>query len=114
MGDGVTGTRNAPVHQTTHAGNTGASSAADSAAQSKFGDALKQESLCPEGLSRRPPDGCTYLRNPSQPLDLQFHGDPDRFKGPVNRSNGPTTQSPSLSCPQTPLKSLRVPFTAVD
>jgi hypothetical protein len=106
MGNGVTSTGNAPAHQTTDAGNTGASSAADTAAQSEFGDALKQESLCPEGLSRRPQDGCTYLRNPSQPVDLQFHGDPDRFKGPMNRPNGPDYSKP---IPQLPSNSLKVP-----
>lgn len=61
MGDGVTGSVNAPAHQTTNAGNTGASSAVDTAAQAEFGDALKQESLCPEGLSRRPHDGLHIL-----------------------------------------------------
>ena len=104
MGDGVTGLGKAPANQTTNTGRSGDSSAAD--AQAEFGKTLNQESLCPEGLSRRPPDGCTYLRNPSQPVDLQFHGDPDRFKGPMNRPNGPDYSKP---IPQLPSNSLKVP-----
>ena len=64
MGDPVTSAGSGPpANQTTNASQSGAASPADP----KFDEALKQESLCPEGLSRRPPDGCTYLRNPSQP-----------------------------------------------
>lgn len=116
MGDGVTGSVNAPVNQTTNARHSGAPSAADTAAQSEFGNALKQESLCLEGLGRPPHDGwvpprydapCTYLRNPSQPsqpVDLQYHGDPNRLKGPTNGSNGPDYTQPIPQLPSTPLK----------
>ena len=69
-------------------------------------EGLKDENLCPEGLSRRPPDGCTYLRHPSQSVDLQFHGDPDRFKGPMNHSDIPDYAKP---LPQLPSNSLKVP-----
>jgi hypothetical protein len=106
MGDGVTGSVNAPANQTTNAGRNGASSAADTAAQAEFGKALKHENPCPEGLSRRPHDGCTYLRDPSQSVDLKFHGDPDRLKGPMNRSNGPDYSKP---IPQLPSTSLKLP-----
>ena len=55
MGDGVTGSGNAPpANQTTNAGQSGAQSQADAAAQSAFGETLKQESLCPEGFSPPP------------------------------------------------------------
>lgn len=117
MGDGVTSSVNAPANQTANAGNSGAPSPADTTAQSKFGEALKQESLCP-GLGRAPhvagmppryDTPCTYLRNPSQPsqpVDLQYHGDPDRLKGPTSRSNGPDYSQP---IPQLPSTSLQVP-----
>lgn len=112
MGDGVTGSTNAPANQTTNAGRSGDSSQADTAAKAKFGEALSQESLCPPGLSRRPPEGCTYLRPPSQPpqpskpIDINIHGDADRFKGPMNRSNGPDTSKP---IPQSPPDSFKLP-----
>jgi hypothetical protein len=100
MGDGVTRAGNAPpASQTTNAGQSGATSAADAA---KFGETLKQESLCPPGLGRPPHVGsfpprydpkCHYLRDPSQPskpADLQVHGDiPNLLKGPTNDPNGP-------------------------
>src|SRR6516225_10207256 len=105
MGDGVTGLGKAPANQTTNTGRSGDSSAAD--AQAEFGKTLNQESLCPEGLSRRPPDGCTYLRNPSQPVDLHLHGDPaDRLKGPTNGSNGPDYSKPIPKLPSTFLPQL--------
>ena len=110
MGDGVTSAGNAPpANQTTNAGQSEAQSQAD-AQSALFGEALKQESLCPEGLSRRPHDGCTYLRNPSQPVDLQFHGDPDRLKGPMNRSTGPDYSKPIPQLPSTSLKLPDGPF----
>ena len=92
MGNTVTSAGSGPpANQTTNASQSGAASPADP----KFDEALKQESLCPEGLSRRPQDGCTYLRNPSQPPQPsqsvdphQVQGDPDRFKSPITRSNG--------------------------
>ena len=108
MGDGVTGSTNAPANQPTNAGRSGASSAADTSAKAEFGKALSQESLCPEGLSRRPPDGCTYLRNPSQPINLQIQGDPDRFKGPMSHAGGPDYSKP---IPQLPSNSLKLPET---
>src|SRR6516165_10252846 len=43
MGDGVTSSVNAPANQTTNAGHSGAPPPADTAAQSEFGEALKQE-----------------------------------------------------------------------
>jgi hypothetical protein len=99
MGDGVTGLGKAPANQMTNAGQSGAASPPDAA---KFGEALAQESLCPEGLGRPPhvagmppryDPPCTYLRNPSQPskpADLQVHGDiPNLLKGPTNDPNGP-------------------------
>jgi hypothetical protein len=105
MGDGVTSAGNGTANQTNNAGNSGAQSAADDAAQSKFGEALKQESLCPPGLGRPPHMGsfpprydpkCHYLRDPSgpsqpsKPADLQVHGDiPNLLKGPTNDPNGP-------------------------
>jgi hypothetical protein len=105
MGDGVTGSVNAPANQTPNAGHSGAPSRADTAAQAEFGKALEQESLCPPGLGR-PPAPCTYLRNPSQSVDLQYRGDPDRFKGPTNGSNGPDYSKP---IPQLPSNSPKVP-----
>jgi hypothetical protein len=103
MGDGVTSLGNAPANQTTNAGQSGASSPADAA---KFDEALKQESLCPEGLGRPPhvagmppryDPPCTYLR--TQPIDLHYHGgdhpDPlNGLKGPTNDPNGPDYKKP--------------------
>jgi len=66
MGDGVTGSTNAPTHLPTNAGRSGDSSAADAAAKAKFGEALNQE-LCPPGLSRRHQDGFNSLRPPDPP-----------------------------------------------
>src|SRR5688500_2433682 len=56
MGDGVTGSTNAPANQPANAGRSGDSSAADAAAKAKFGEALTQE-LCPPGLTLRPREG---------------------------------------------------------
>jgi hypothetical protein len=118
MGDGVTSSGNAPANQTTNAGHSGAPSPADTAAQSKFGEALKTENICPKGLGRPPHDGwvpprydtpCTYLRNPSepsQPVDLRYRGDPDRLKGPTNGSNGPDYSKPIPQLPSTSLPKL--------
>ena len=105
MGDAVTSAGSGPTaNQTTNAGQSGAASPADAA---KFGEALEQENICPEGLSRRPPDGCTYLRNPSQPVDLHLHRDPaDRLKGPTNGSNGPDYSKPIPKLPSTFLPQL--------
>jgi len=93
MGVEVTGSGNAPANQTTNAGRSGAPPAADTTAQAtahaKFGEALKQES-----------------RNPSQPVDLQYHGDPDRLKSPMSRSDGPDYSKP---IPQLPSNSLKLP-----
>jgi hypothetical protein len=96
MGDGVTSAGNAPpANQTTNAGQSGAQSQAD-AQSALFGEALKQENLCPEGLHRphRNDAPCTYLRPPSQssqpskPVDLHLHGDiPNLLKGPTNDPN---------------------------
>jgi hypothetical protein len=117
MGDGVTGAGSAPpANQTTNAGNSGASSPADAA---KFGEALKQESLCPEGLGRPPhvagmprryDPPCTYLRDPSQPANLKVQGDPDRFKSPIiTRSNGPDYSKPIRQLDSNPLSGVKVP-----
>ena len=112
MGDGVTGSTNAPANQPTNAGRSGDTSQADAAAKAKFGEALKQES-CPEGLSRRPQEGCNYLRppadpfQPSKPITTKIDGDPDRFKGPMSpRSEGPDFSKPT---PKLPDSSLQVP-----
>jgi hypothetical protein len=60
------------------------------------------QSPCPGGLGRPShyDAPCTYLRNPSQPVDnpsqpvdLAYHGNPNSLIGPVHRgagSNGPT------------------------
>ncbi len=45
MGDGVTGSTNAPANQPTNAGRSGDTSAADAAAKAKFGEALKPGKL---------------------------------------------------------------------
>lgn len=113
MGDGVTGAVNAPANQTTNARH--GATLTDTAARLEFGNALKHENLCPEGLGRPsrfdPP--CTYLRPPSQPpqpykpVDIKVQGDPDRFKGPMNGgSNGIDYSKPT---PQLPSNSPKVP-----
>ena len=111
MGDGVTGSTNAPTNQPTNAGRSGDTSAADAAAKAKFGEALNQE-LCPPGLSRRPQEGCNYLRppadpfQPSKPINTKIDGDPDRFKGPMNGGS----KSPDMSRPpQLPESNIKVP-----
>jgi hypothetical protein len=96
MGDGVTSAGNAPpANQTTNAGQSEAQSQAD-AQSALFGEALKQESLCPEGLHRphRNDAPCTYLRppslspQPSKPVDLHPHGDiPNLIKGHTDDLN---------------------------
>jgi hypothetical protein len=112
MGDGVTGSTNAPANQPTNAGRSGDSYAADAAAKVKFGEALTQE-LCPPGLTLRPREGCNYLRppadpfQPSKPIDLKVHEDPG--KGPMSpRSDGPDLSKP---VPQKPSNSLKLPDT---
>jgi hypothetical protein len=112
MGDGVSGAGNAPANQPTN--RSGDTSAADAATKAKFDQALKQES-CPEGLTRQPPKDCNYLRppgqppQPSKPIDLKIHGDPDRFKGPMSpRSDGPDLTKP---IPKKPDSSLKLPDT---
>src|SRR6185369_15720063 len=85
----------------------------DTAARLEFGNALEQQNICPEGLGRpsRYDPPCTYLRNPSQPpqpskpVDLQPHGDPDRSKGPPNGPKGLDTKP----IPQQPSNSPKVP-----
>lgn len=111
MGDGVTGSTNAPANQPTNAGRSGDSSQADAAAKAKFGEALTQES-CPAGLTRRPPTGCNYLRppadpfQPSKPIDIKVHEDPAR-KGPMSpRSDGPDLSKP---IPKLPSDSFKLP-----
>jgi hypothetical protein len=115
MGDGVTGSTNAPANQPINAGRSGDSSAADMETKAKFGEALKQES-CPPGLTRRPQEGCNYLRppadpfQPSKPINTKIDGDPDRFKGPMSRprSDGPDLSKP---VPQKPSDSIKLPDT---
>lgn len=113
MGDGVTGSTNGPA-QPTNAGRSGTTSAADAAAKTKFGEALNQENLCPPGLSRRQPEGCTYFRPPSHPsqpekkIDLTVHNDPGSSKGPMNRSDGPDFSKPT---PKLPSNSPKLPET---
>jgi hypothetical protein len=111
MGDGVNGPTNTPAQPT----NTGRSdtSAADAATKAKFNEHLKQES-CPEGLTRKPQEGCNYLRppadpfQPSKPIDLKIHNDPGSSKGPVNHSDGPDFSKP---IPKLPDSSLKLPDT---
>jgi hypothetical protein len=91
MGDGVSGAGNAPANQPIN--RSGTNLADDMATKAKFDQALNQE-LCPPGLSRRPQEGCNYLRPPGQPEkkpDLTPHGDPG--KGPMSgpRSEGDLT-----------------------
>jgi hypothetical protein len=114
MGDGVTGSTNAPANQPTNVGRSGDSSAADMETKAKFGEALKQES-CPPGLTRRPQEGCNYLRppadpfQPSKPITTKIDGDPDRFKGPMSpRSEGPDLSKP---VPKKPSDSVKLPDT---
>jgi hypothetical protein len=80
MGDGVSGSTNAPVNQTTNIANSGAASRANANAQAQFGQALEQErATCPPGLGRPTHGGsfpgsfpsryeppCSYLRPPGQ------------------------------------------------
>ena len=115
MGDGVTGSTNAPANQPTNAGRSGTMSAEDAATKAKFSEALNQE-LCPPGLSRRPREGCNYLRppadpfQPSKPISTKIDGDPDRFKGPMSRprSDGPDLSKP---IPKKPSDSTKLPDT---
>lgn len=71
------------------------------------------QSPCPEGLGRPPHDGwvpqrydtpCTYLRNPSQPADLGYHGNPGGSNGPDYHwgQSMPQLPSTSLTLPQGP------------
>jgi hypothetical protein len=110
MGNGVSGPTSTPA-QPTNTGRSGDTSAADAATKAKFNEHLKQES-CPEGLTRKPPENCNYLRPPGQPekkIDLNIHGDPDRFKGPMSpRSNGPDYTKP---IPKAPDHSPKIPDT---
>ena len=110
MGNGVTGSTNAPANQPTNAGRSGDTSQADAATKAKFGEALNQE-LCPPGLSLRPREGCNYLRPPGQPekkIDLTVHNDPG--KGPMSgpRSDGPDLTTP---IPKKPDSSPKLPDT---
>ncbi|WKA25811.1 hypothetical protein [Bradyrhizobium roseum] len=94
MGDGISGAGNAPAHQPIH--RSGTNLADDMATKAKFDQALSQES-CPPGLSRRPQEGCNYLRPPGQPEkkpDLTPHG--DAGKGPMS---GPRSDGPDLTTP---------------
>ena len=113
MGNGVSGPTSTPA-QPTNTGRSGDTSAADAATKAKFNEHLKQES-CPEGLTRKPPENCNYLRPPGQQpqpekkIDLNIHGDPDRFKGPMSpRSNGPDYTKP---IPKAPDHSPKIPDT---
>jgi hypothetical protein len=111
MGNGVTGSTNAPANQPTN--RSGDTTAADAATKAKFDQALKQES-CPEGLTLRPPKDCNYLRPPGQPpqpekkIDLTVHNDPG--KGPMSgpRSDGPDLTKP---IPKKPDSSPKLPDT---
>jgi hypothetical protein len=108
MGNGVTGSTNAPTNQpTNHSGDT---TAADAATKAKFDQALSQES-CPAGLTMRPPKDCNYLRPPGQPekkIDLTVHNDPG--KGPMS---GPRSYGPDLTkpIPKKPDSSPKLPDT---
>jgi hypothetical protein len=108
MGNGVTGSTNAPAQQPTN--RSGDTTAADVATKAKFDQALKQES-CPAGLTMRPPKDCNYLRPPGQPekkIDLTVHNDPG--KGPMSgpRSDGPDLTKP---IPKKPDSSPKLPDT---
>jgi hypothetical protein len=108
MGNGVSVPTNPPA-QPTNTGRSGDTSAADAATKAKFNEHLKQES-CPEGLTRKPPENCNYLRPPGQPekkIDLQIHNDPG--KGPMSpRSDGPDYFKP---IPKAPDNSPKLPDT---
>jgi hypothetical protein len=111
MGDGVTGSVNAPVNQTPNTANSGAASRANATAQAQFGQVLAQEQ-CPPGLGRPPHVGsfpsrydppCTYLRPPSQeppkpdkPVGIPpYNGNPDDLKSPImTRPDGPDRYKP--------------------
>ena len=114
MGDGVTSSTSVPANQPTNAGRSGDTSAADAAAKTKFGEALNQENLCPPGLTRKPPENCTYRRPPGQPpqpekkIDLKVHNDPGSSKGPTSRSDGPDFSKP---IPKLPPNSPKLPDT---
>jgi hypothetical protein len=117
MGDGVTGSTNAPANQPTNAGRSGDTSQADTAAKAKFGEALNQENLCPPGLTRKPPENCTYLRPPGQPpqpekpIDIKVHNDPGSSKGPMSpRSDGPDFSKPIPKLPDNSLKPPEGPY----
>ena len=111
MGDGVAGSTNAPANQPTNAGRSGTMSAEDAATKAKFSEALNQE-LCPPGLSRRPREGCNYLRppadpfQPSKPIDINIQRDPGSPMSP--RSDGPDLTKP---IPKKPDSSLKLPDT---
>jgi hypothetical protein len=113
MGDGVTGSVNAPVNQINARHS---SPLTDPAARLEFDNALEQqEQQCPEGLGRRSPydPPCTYLRNPSlppppskPPVDLRPKGDdPSGSNGPPNGPKGIDT----TPIPQQPSNSPKVP-----
>jgi hypothetical protein len=51
----------------------------------------------------RPP---SQSPQPSKPIDLKIHGDPDRFKGPMTRSTGPDYSKP---IPKLPSDSFKLP-----
>ena len=112
MADGVNGPGSAPANQTTNAGQSATESAADDAAKSKFGETLEQENICPEGLSRRPPDGCTYLRKPSlpsQPANVKVQEDPNSKSPIVTRPNGPDYKKPIHQLDSNPLSDVKLP-----
>jgi hypothetical protein len=69
MGNGVSGSTNAPANQPTTAGRSGDTSQADAAAKAKFGESLKT-------------------------IDLKIHGDPDRFKPCSAYDAGPDYTKP--------------------
>ena len=110
MGDAVTSAGSAPpANQTTNAGQSGAASPADAA---KFSEALEQENICPAGLSRRPPDGCTYLRKPSlpsQPANVKVQEDPNSKSPIVTRPNGPDYKKPIHQLDSNPLSDVKLP-----
>jgi hypothetical protein len=97
MGDGVSGAGNAPANQPIN--RSGTNLADDMATKAKFDQALSQES-CPPGLSRRPQEGCNYLRppadpfQPSKPITIKTDGNPG--KGPMS---GPRSGGSDLTTP---------------
>ncbi len=113
MGDGVSGSTNAPANQPTN--RSGATSADDMETKAKFDQALKQES-CPEGLSRRPQEGCNYLRPPADPFQpskpITIKTDGNAGKGPMNgpRSDGPDFTAPG---PEKPDSSPKIKLPAI-